>query len=75
MEWKVGKGSLLICMTDLNKCSEYPEGKAFRHSLMNYLTSDDFNPQTHVSLKELLETIHEKIAEKEIDELNNISPY
>lgn len=75
MEWKVGKGSLIICMTDLNKCSEYPEGKAFRHSLMNYLTSDDFNPQTQVSLKELLETLREKITEKEIDELNNISPY
>ena len=42
---------------------------------MNYLTSDDFNPQTQVSLKELLETLREKITEKEIDELNNISPY
>ena len=45
-ERKVGKGRLLVCCSDLEKASEYPEGRQFYKALLDYMRSDDFNPDT-----------------------------
>ncbi len=75
MEWKVGKGKLLVCMSDLEKASEYPEGRAFYESVLNYMISAEFNPTSEITmedLKKMLKTEPRKITMKE---LNNISQY
>lgn len=75
MEWKVGAGKLLVCMSDLEKASKYPEGKAFYRSVLNYMRSSDFNPTSEISVEELSKTLLEKPHEITMKELNNISQY
>ena len=75
MEWKVGKGKLLICMSDLEKASQYPEGRAFYESMLDYMRSMDFSPSTEISVGELWKTLHQEPRQASMKELNNISQY
>ena len=74
-EFAIGKGKLLVCMSDLEKASEYPEGRAFYSSLLEYMTSKDFTPKTHITLDDFYRLMTTDVAEGKIGELNNISPY
>jgi len=51
-EFAIGKGKLLVCMADLEKASAYPEGRQFYRSVLEYMTSKDFAPQTKISLQD-----------------------
>lgn len=52
LEAKVGKGKLLICSVDLkNDLGNRPGAKQLLHSLVGYVHSNSFNPQTMVELK------------------------
>ena len=75
MEWKVGAGKLLVCMSDLEKAAEYPEGKAFYQSVIDYMRSADFNPSSEISVDELKKKLAEKPRQISLKELNNISQY
>ena len=75
MEWKVGAGKLLVCMSDLEKASKYPEGKAFYQSVIDYMRSADFNPSSEISVDELKKKLAEKPRQVSLKELNNISQY
>ena len=75
MEWKVGAGKLLVCMSDLEKAAKYPEGKAFYQSVIDYMRSADFNPSSEISLDELKKKLAEKPRQVSLKELNNISQY
>ena len=75
MEWKVGAGKLLVCMSDLEKASKYPEGKAFYQSVIDYMRSADFNPSAEISVDELKKKLAEKPRQVSLKELNNISQY
>ena len=75
MEWKVGAGKLLVCMSDLEKAAKYPEGKAFYQSVIDYMRSADFNPSTEISVDELKKKLAEKPRQVSLKELNNISQY
>ncbi len=75
MEWKVGNGKLLVCMSDLEKASQYPEGKAFYQSVLDYMQSPDFSPTDEISVEALRKTLSEKPREITMKELNNISQY
>lgn len=75
MEWKVGAGKLLVCMSDLEKASEYPEGRAFYESVLGYMRSADFNPQTEITVGELQKKLLEEPRQVNLKELNNISQY
>ena len=75
MEWKVGAGKLLVCMSNLEKASQYPEGRAFYQSVLNYMRSADFNPQTKITAADLLKTLKEEPNKISMKELNNISQY
>ena len=75
MEWKVGNGKLLVCMSDLESAASYPEGRAFYQSVLNYMRSSDFNPVDEISVGELNRTLNEKPREITMKELNNISQY
>ena len=73
MEWKVGKGKLLVCMSNLEKASLYPEGRAFYESVLGYMQSDEFNPSSEITVDELKKKLAEKPRQVSLKELNNIS--
>ena len=73
MEWKVGAGKLLVCMSDLEKAAKYPEGKAFYQSVIDYMRSASFNPSAEIMVDEL--KLVEKPRQVSLKELNNISQY
>lgn len=75
MEWKVGMGKLLVCMSDLEKASSYPEGMAFYESLLRYMQSAEFNPSVSITVSELLRVLKEEPKKVSMKELNNISQY
>jgi hypothetical protein len=56
-ETKVGKGSMLICPIDLPNHQDKPEARQLLHSLLRYMNSSAFKPQTEIDsglLKKLL---------------------
>lgn len=75
MEWKVGAGKLLVCMSNLEKAAKYPEGKAFYQSVIGYMRSADFNPSAEITVDELKKKLVEKPRQVSLKELNNISQY
>ncbi|MCK5775517.1 MAG: glycoside hydrolase family 2 [Bacteroidales bacterium] len=52
-EFKVGKGSLLVCGYDLNDES-HPASKQLKYSLLRYINSDEFMPKQQVDTNYLL---------------------
>lgn len=57
-EFEVGQGKLLVCMSQLNKIMDKPEAVQLYKSIINYMNSDDFNPNyqiTSETLQRLLE--------------------
>ena len=74
-EFAIGKGKLLVCMADLEKASDCPEGRAFYRSVLEYMTSKDFVPKTHITLDDFHRLMTTDVVEGKIGELNNISPY
>ena len=75
MEWKVGAGKLLVCMSNLEKAAKYPEGKAFYQSVIDYMRSASFNPSFEITMDELKKKLAEKPRQVSLKELNNISQY
>lgn len=75
MEWKVGAGKLLVCMSDLEKASQCPEGRAFYQSVLSYMRSSEFNPQSEITIPDLMKTLKEEPRKVSMKELNNISQY
>ena len=74
-EFAVGKGKLLVCMADMEKAAERPEGRQFFLTMLHYMQSDDFQPKTRFAAAELLNMLRQKPREVKMEELNNISPY
>lgn len=54
-EMKVEKGKLLVCMTDLDKIREKPEGEQFYRTICNYMNSDSFSPDISFTKRELMD--------------------
>ena len=74
-EFAVGKGKLLICMSDLECAQEYLEGRQFYHSVLRYMQSDDFQPKVQMKWSDLLKVLSDHVQESKLKELNNISQY
>ncbi|MCM1311888.1 MAG: hypothetical protein NC252_03180 [Roseburia sp.] len=72
-EFKVDKGKILVCMSDLIAIQEYPEARQMYHSILNYMLSDKFWPTTNLSLSDLHRLLTSTINKEYIEELNNIS--
>ena len=56
-EAAVGKGKLLVCASDLDSVMEYPEGRAFRSALLDYMLSQDFAPKTSIIESDLISIV------------------
>lgn len=72
-EFTVGKGKLLVCMSDLPSISNKPEARQLYHSILEYIKSDHFNPVQTITADEL-KTLFSSTAEiKTITGVKNIS--
>lgn len=56
-EFKVGKGKLLVCMSQINRIMNRPEAVQLYQSMINYINSDDFNPEYNVSIEKLVDLL------------------
>ena len=62
-------------MCDLEQAAQYPEGRQFYASVLDYMQSRDFAPAASATLDELRQWLSLSADELQLDELNNISPY
>ncbi len=72
---KIGKGKVLVCMTDFSKISNTIEGKQFVRSIEEYAASEDFMPTYNMTAPELKHLFSREIAEDKIVGVKNISDY
>ena len=61
-EFRIGKGKLLVCTTDLNAIKDTPEGNQFRTALLRYAKSAQFQPDTVLTWEELVRLFTEDIT-------------
>ena len=52
-EYKVGKGKLLICASDLPAITKWPEARQLYASILSYMDSGSFNPKSDISFQQL----------------------
>ncbi len=52
-EFEVSNGKLLICMSQLNEIKDKPEAIQLYQSIINYMVSDNFNPDYKLRIEEL----------------------
>lgn len=48
-ETKYGKGNLLVCAIDLPILQDHPEARQLYHSMLKYVESNNFTPETELS--------------------------
>lgn len=72
-EFAVGKGKLLICMSNLRTIQDKPEGRQLYSSILRYMVSDKFNPSQHLTIQELISLFTTKISSKKVSVVRNIS--
>lgn len=72
-EFNVGAGKLLVCMSDLERTLDKPEGRQFYRSLLEYMQGNRFNPEYDIDADSLRELFHAHAADADTKELNNIS--
>lgn len=74
-ELKVGSGRLLVVMSNLEKAARHPEGRQLYASVLRYMHSPHFAPQTSLTTEQLKTLFTTTANEQQLEELNNISPY
>lgn len=74
-EFRVGRGSLLVCMSDLDQAAAHPEGRAFYLSLLRYMHSPSFAPATSFSWSELCRLLTGNVKEGKLHQLFNTTQY
>jgi hypothetical protein len=52
-EFKIGKGKLLVCTSQLNKIMDKPEARQFYNSLVDYMKSTKFKPVKEITKAQL----------------------
>jgi hypothetical protein len=72
-EFSVGKGKLLVCMSNLKAIQKKPEGRQFYSSILNYMESDKFHPASSITPNDLLDLFKTKVISKTITGVKNIS--
>ena len=74
-EFRVGKGKLLVCTANLAFIENTPEGNGFRTALLRYVKSEQFQPETSVTWKELTAFFTESVVQRNIKGVKNQSDY
>ena len=73
LECNVGKGKLLLVMTDLDGVLSTPEGRWYRNSLEQYVASKEFKPLLTLSPRQLTDLLTTPSVNRTLKELRNIS--
>ena len=73
-EFKVGSGRILICTTNLDAISEWPEGRAYADAVRRYAASD-FTPDHSLTDDELHALLYSHTKERDIQGVRNITDY
>jgi hypothetical protein len=72
-ELAVGKGKLLVCMSDLKSIQDKPEGRQLYSSILQYMKSDKFNPPQTITHEDLISLFSSAVKTKHITGVHNIS--
>lgn len=72
-EFAVGKGKLLVCMSDLKNIPDKPEARQLYSSILKYMSSDKFNPDQKLKTEELISLFNTKVTAKRVTGVYNIS--
>ena len=72
-EFTVGQGKLLVCMSDLKKIQNKPEGRQLYSAILKYMLSDKFNPAQTLNPAELVALFKTKNSGTKIGGAKNIS--
>ena len=72
-EFSVGDGKLLVCMSDLNETAKYPESRHLMLSILEYMQSDEFEPNEECGAGTIEKLFSLKAGAAEIDQLHNIT--
>jgi hypothetical protein len=72
-EFTVGQGKLLVCMSDLKKIQNKPEGRQLYSAILKYMLSDKFNPAQTLNPAELVALFKTKNSGTKIGSAKNIS--
>lgn len=75
MEFRIGKGKVLLSTTNLDAITSYPEGAAYANALLKYAISKDFAPQTTISTNELRTLLYQETKVRNIQGVKNITDY
>lgn len=74
-EFRIGNGSLLVCMADLKAVQDKPEARQFYRSILSYMESPAFSPSYSLSVNDLQDLFTTKVKAGEMKKLFNISSY
>ena len=72
-EFTVGQGKLLVCMSDLKKIQNKPEGRQLYSAILKYMLSDKFNPAQTLNPAKLVALFKTKNSDTKIGGAKNIS--
>jgi hypothetical protein len=72
-EFSVGKGKLLVCMSNLRAIQDKPEGRQLYSSILKYMSSDKFIPSQSLTQGELVNLFKIKLNTGKITGVKNIS--
>ena len=72
-ELAINDGKLLVCMADLEAVKDKPEVRQLYSSMLQYMASDEFNPEIFLSSESLLNFLNTKAETNQIEILKNIS--
>ena len=73
LEVNVGKGKMVICMSNLLRQQEYKESRQLLKSILSYMQSPSFKPSVTITFEELIRKISSENKGTVINELRNIS--
>jgi hypothetical protein len=72
-EFTVGKGKILVCMSDLKSVQDKPEARQLYSSILKYMSSDSFNPPQNLSADELTALFNSRVSSKKMTGVVNLS--
>jgi hypothetical protein len=72
-EFAVGKGKLLVCMSDLRSVQDKPEARQLYSSILKYMSSGSFNPSQSLSAEELNTLFSSTVQARKMTGVGNIS--
>lgn len=75
MECQVANGHLIICTTDLDAVSAYPEGRQYIRAIAEYAGKAISDRMLRLSFQQILDLFHTQIDEKVIKGVKNHSNY